>query len=110
MAAASSWSSRNRRKRRRGHAEDLHRRLSYAVGRIARSGDDVAGICDVAVTEMHELTGFDRTMIYRFDHDWHGEVLAERTTGLPSGIWDTISPLRTSRPRHGTFIPAPCCA
>jgi two-component system, chemotaxis family, sensor kinase Cph1 len=64
------------------HAEDLHRRLSYAIGRIARSGDDVAGICDVAATEMHELTGFGRTMIYRFDPDWHGEVIAEQTTGL----------------------------
>ncbi len=83
MTAASSWSSRNRPGTPPGHAEDLHRRLSYAIGRIARSGDDVAGICDMAVTEMHELTGFDRTMIYRFDHDWHGEVIAEQTTGLP---------------------------
>jgi chemotaxis family two-component system sensor kinase Cph1 len=60
----------------------LETALSYAIGRIARSGDDVAGICDVAATEMHELTGFGRTMIYRFDHDWHGEVIAEQTTGL----------------------------
>jgi len=65
-----------------GHAEDLHRRLSYGVGRIARSGDDVAGICDTAAMEMHELAGFGRTMIYRFDHDWHGEVIAEQTTDL----------------------------
>ena len=28
------------------------------------------------------MTGFGRTMIYRFDHDWHGEVIAEQTTGL----------------------------
>ena len=46
-----------------GHTEDLHRRLSYAVGRIARSGDNVTGICDTAVTEMHELTGFDHGMV-----------------------------------------------
>jgi two-component system, chemotaxis family, sensor kinase Cph1 len=65
------------------HAEDLHRKLSYGVGRIARSGSDVASICDVAAMEMHELTGFDRTMVYRFDHDWHGEVIAEQTTSLP---------------------------
>ena len=23
------------------------------------------------------ITGFDRVMIYRFDHDWNGEVVAE---------------------------------
>ena len=64
-------------------SDDLHRKLSYGVGRVARSGDDVDAICETAVTEMHGLAGFDRTMVYRFDTDWHGEVIAERTSGLP---------------------------
>jgi diguanylate cyclase (GGDEF)-like protein len=31
----------------------------------------------VAAAEIRSICGFDRVMIYRFDEDWHGEVLAE---------------------------------
>jgi light-regulated signal transduction histidine kinase (bacteriophytochrome) len=34
---------------------------------------------------VRDLTGFDRVMVYRFDADWHGEVLAEsRREGVDS--------------------------
>jgi light-regulated signal transduction histidine kinase (bacteriophytochrome)/CheY-like chemotaxis protein len=32
---------------------------------------------DVAARELRQLSGFDRVMIYRFDADWNGEVVAE---------------------------------
>ena len=35
----------------------------------------------VAAREMRGLTGFDRVMIYRFDHDASGEVIAEAARG-----------------------------
>lgn len=35
---------------------------------------DVLKIC---VEEIENLTGFDRVMVYKFDQDWHGEVVAE---------------------------------
>lgn len=39
----------------------------------------------VAAREMRALTGFDRVMIYRFDHDGSGEVIAESAgSGLES--------------------------
>ncbi|WP_295429407.1 hypothetical protein [uncultured Thiodictyon sp.] len=31
---------------------------------------------------MQQFPGFDRVMVYRFDADWHGEVIAE-SRGLP---------------------------
>lgn len=31
----------------------------------------------IAATLFRRLTGYDRVMIYRFDADWHGEVVAE---------------------------------
>jgi light-regulated signal transduction histidine kinase (bacteriophytochrome) len=31
----------------------------------------------IAVTLFRRLSGYDRVMIYRFDADWHGEVVAE---------------------------------
>jgi light-regulated signal transduction histidine kinase (bacteriophytochrome) len=38
-----------------------------------------------AASEVRRLTGFDRVMIYRFDEDWNGTVIAEdRNERLPS--------------------------
>ena len=47
------------------HARQLERdhSLEEAAGRTARL--------------LRELLGFDRVMVYRFDTDWHGEVIAE---------------------------------
>jgi light-regulated signal transduction histidine kinase (bacteriophytochrome) len=35
------------------------------------------GLLQAAADAVRALTGFDRVMVYRFDADWHGEVLAE---------------------------------
>lgn len=34
-------------------------------------------VLNVCVKEIQHLTSFDRVMVYKFDQDWHGEVLAE---------------------------------
>ncbi|WP_244930231.1 SpoIIE family protein phosphatase [Nocardioides sp. W7] len=56
--------------------------LSYraargAMQRLARTGS-VVELSEGLVAEIAELTGFDRVMVYRFDEDWNGEVIAER--------------------------------
>ncbi|BES70151.1 hypothetical protein RE428_11690 [Marinobacter nanhaiticus D15-8W] len=38
---------------------------------------DTDTLCRLLVREVRRLTGFDRVMAYRFDTDWHGEVIAE---------------------------------
>lgn len=38
----------------------------------------VDALCGIVAREMKRLTGFGRCLIYRFDADGHGEVLAER--------------------------------
>lgn len=42
---------------------------------------DLRAFYRVAAREMRGLTGFDRVMIYRFDHDGSGEVIAEAARG-----------------------------
>ncbi|MEL7363221.1 MAG: GAF domain-containing protein, partial [Bacteroidota bacterium] len=37
----------------------------------------VEALQDTIVTEVKRLTGFDRVMLYRFDRDWNGAVVAE---------------------------------
>jgi two-component system, chemotaxis family, sensor kinase Cph1 len=43
-------------------------------------------LCVVTAREIQRITGYDRVMIYRFDADWNGEVVAEaqNKTGMPS--------------------------
>jgi chemotaxis family two-component system sensor kinase Cph1 len=53
--------------------------LSGAIERI-RSSDSPESACDSLAKEIRHITGFDRVMVYRFDSDWNGEVIAEDKT------------------------------
>ncbi|WP_404993907.1 ATP-binding protein [Cupriavidus pauculus] len=39
--------------------------------------DDIEGLAQLAAEEVHRITGFGRTMVYSFDEDGHGHVIAE---------------------------------
>ena len=53
-----------------------YRELKSTFGRIYAS-EDVQGLCKRAAQAVRDITGFDRVMVYRFDSDWNGEVIAE---------------------------------
>ena len=42
-----------------------------------RKATSPAELCELAVTGLKAISGFDRVMAYRFDRDGHGEVIAE---------------------------------
>ncbi|CAN5215444.1 ATP-binding protein [soil metagenome] len=47
--------------------------------------DDSQELHRAAARQVQELTGFNRVMVYRFDEDWHGTVVAQASDGvLPS--------------------------
>jgi len=50
--------------------------LRVALGDL-QDADSVAALCDVVVQVVRRFTGFERVMMYRFDEDDHGTVLAE---------------------------------
>jgi light-regulated signal transduction histidine kinase (bacteriophytochrome) len=54
----------------------------YTVARellpMLQQADSVPALCEIVAREMKRLTGFGLCLIYRFDSDGHGEVLAER--------------------------------
>ena len=54
---------------------------------------------------VQEITKFDRVMIYRFDANWEGEVIAENRVILPIPIWGHVFRPAIFLPRHGDFIP-----
>jgi diguanylate cyclase (GGDEF)-like protein len=52
------------------------RELTQTMRRF-QQGQGVLGLAEIAVQEVRRLTGYDRVMVYRFDPDGHGEVIAE---------------------------------
>jgi light-regulated signal transduction histidine kinase (bacteriophytochrome) len=63
---------------------DVSLRLRDAIVTLQHARG-LQALCDTAVQQMQRITGFDRVMVYRFDRDWHGVVLAEACSpGTPS--------------------------
>ncbi|WP_437631519.1 ATP-binding protein [Sorangium sp. So ce854] len=54
----------------------VYRAIRAAIARI-QSAEGLFEACGATAEEIKRLTGYDRVMIYRFDSDWNGEVIAE---------------------------------
>ena len=54
----------------------LYQAVQGAIRRV-ESAASLAAMSDVVATEVRRLSGFDRVMVYRFDGDWNGSVVAE---------------------------------
>lgn len=50
--------------------------VNYFMGAIARA-ESVPEVCQVAISELKKLSGFDGVLMYRFDEGWNGTVIAE---------------------------------
>src|SRR5690606_37300918 len=62
-----------------------HSRVIARVLRNLQAVDTLKALFKVSVHEIQVLTGYDRVMIYRFEPEGHGKVVAEALTGsLPS--------------------------
>lgn len=57
-------------------APDFYRMIKLIIAKIQRTSG-ITPFCDAVARETRALTGFDRVMIYRFDTDGHGTVVAE---------------------------------
>jgi chemotaxis family two-component system sensor kinase Cph1 len=54
----------------------VYRRITASIACIERAGD-IASLCAAVAEEARALSGFDRVMVYQFDPDWNGKVVAE---------------------------------
>ncbi len=54
----------------------FYHEVRQATSRIQHSENDRA-LCQVAAEEVRRIIGYDRVMVYRFDPDWNGTVIAE---------------------------------
>jgi PAS domain S-box-containing protein len=55
---------------------ELSRHLPSVITQFA-AAPSVERLCEVTAREVRALIGYDRVMVYRFDADGHGEVVAE---------------------------------
>ena len=60
-------------------SDSLATRMEGAIRELGRP-KTVQGLCAVLAPLVRNLTGYDRVMVYRFDRDGHGEVVAEDKT------------------------------
>jgi len=56
--------------------DHLMAHLGESVARFS-AATTVGTLCDAVVRRLRDLTGYDRVMVYRFDPDGHGKVVAE---------------------------------
>lgn len=67
-----------------GSFDDVYPHVREFLDAMQEAGslDELAGL---AANEVRRITGLDRALVYRFDKDWNGEVIAEdRSERLPS--------------------------
>lgn len=50
--------------------------VKMAISKL-QCASSLAEISEIIVKEVKKITGFDRVMLYRFDEDWNGTVIAE---------------------------------
>lgn len=55
---------------------DVYQELKYAMSSIEKA-TSIGSVCRIAATELKRISGFDKVMIYRFDPEWNGFVIAE---------------------------------
>ncbi len=67
-----------------GGLDALTPRLRAFVQRL-HVAQTVEELCQLVAEDIRHITGFDRALVYRFDREWHGTVVAENGNGvLPS--------------------------
>lgn len=63
-------------------------------------------LVEATAQRVRELTGFDRVIVYRFNHDCHGEVVSESRAADIESFLDctTRSPTYRARPARFTYV------
>ena len=73
-----------RRQARSSSLDTLYPTLRRFVEQL-QGASTIDALCRLAAQDIRRMTGFDRVLVYRFDEQWNGTVIAEdRNEVLPS--------------------------
>lgn len=50
--------------------------IKHSIASIEQS-ETIQSVCEVAISELKKISGFDGVLMYQFDKDWNGTVIAE---------------------------------
>jgi light-regulated signal transduction histidine kinase (bacteriophytochrome) len=85
----------------------IYQQLKYAMEAI-NDAPDVKGACQVAARQLKELSGYDKVMVYQFDKDWNGTVIAEELEpGMESYIGLTFPASDIPRQARAMYLKNP---
>lgn len=65
------------------HARARDRESATNLGRMLRqlqAATDLQSLYEISVREIQKMTGYDRVLIYRFEEEGHGQVIAEASS------------------------------
>ena len=54
----------------------IYQEIKYSMALIGNATTSTE-VCTIAAKELRRISGFDKVMIYRFDEEWNGTVIAE---------------------------------
>ncbi|MEH1885014.1 MAG: response regulator [Nostoc sp.] len=85
------------------HSIQFYRRLQAAIANL-RNATNVTNLAQILAKEVKAMTGFDRVMIYRFEADDSGVVIAqEKQTHLETYLGLHYLAIDVSAPAHKLF-------
>src|SRR5690606_37775255 len=72
------------------------------------AAETVQEVCNIAVHELRKISGFDGVLMYRFDEDWNGTVIAdEKDNRLDAYIGQTFPASDVSRQARELYLKNP---
>ncbi|MBW8688048.1 GAF domain-containing protein [Chitinophaga rhizophila] len=86
---------------------DIYQQLKYAMAAI-NATRSIKAACETAAKQLKELSGFDKVMVYKFDQDWNGTVLAEeQEEGMESYLGLTFPASDIPRQARAMYLDNP---
>lgn len=83
------------------------RKIQSSIRKI-EAAQDIDAVCTIAAKELKAVSGFDKVMIYAFDKDWNGHVLAEaKEPGMETYLGFTFPASDIPKPARDIYKNSP---
>jgi two-component system, chemotaxis family, sensor kinase Cph1 len=85
----------------------IYQQLKFAMEAINQSSS-IKESCEIAARQLKQLSGYDKVMVYQFDKDWNGTVIAEeQEDGMESYLGLTFPASDIPRQARAMYLKNP---
>lgn len=86
---------------------NIYQQLKYAMAAI-NAAPTIKAACEAAARQLKSLSGYDKVMVYQFDQDWNGTVIAEeQEPGMESYLGLTFPASDIPRQARAMYLDNP---